>query len=123
VQMMNEAVVYPHVKAGKLNLLAVNNPSRHWDFPDTPTMTEAGYPDADVPIWFSMWAPTGTSKEIIDILNRKIVEISKTPEMVQRLREISFMPTFSTPEELASFFERDWEANAMVIREAKITLS
>jgi tripartite-type tricarboxylate transporter receptor subunit TctC len=123
VQMMNEAVVYPHVKAGKLNLLAINNPTRHWDFPDTPTMTEAGFPNSDVPIWFSMWAPSGTSKEIIEILNRKVVEISKTPEMVQRLREISFMPTFSTPEELATFFERDWEANATVIREAKITLS
>ena len=59
VQMMNEIVVYPHVKAGKLNLLAVNNPTRHWDFPDVPTMTEAGFPNADVPIWFSIWAPVG----------------------------------------------------------------
>jgi tripartite-type tricarboxylate transporter receptor subunit TctC len=123
VQMMNEAVVYPHVKAGKLNLLAVNNSTRHWDFPDTPTMTEAGYPNADVPIWFSTWAPTGTSQEIIGILNHKIVEISKTPEMAAKLREISFTPAIATPEELAAFFERDWQANAMVIREARITLS
>ena len=74
VQMMNEIVVYPHVKAGKLNLLAINNPTRHWDFPDVPTMTEAGFPNADVPIWFSIWAPAGTSKEIIEMLNRKVVE-------------------------------------------------
>jgi tripartite-type tricarboxylate transporter receptor subunit TctC len=123
VHMMNEIVVYPHVKAGKLHLLAINNPERHWDFPDVPTLTEAGYPNADVPIWFSVWAPFGTPKEIIGILNRRIVEISKTPEMVQRLREISFVPVLQTPEEMMSFFDRDWEANSMVIREARITLS
>ena len=55
VQMMNEVVVFPHVKAGKLNLLAISNQTRHWDFPDVPTMTEAGFPDADVPIWLSIW--------------------------------------------------------------------
>ena len=51
VQMMNEIVVFPHVKSGKLNLLAINHPTRHWDFPDAPTMTEAGFANSDVPIW------------------------------------------------------------------------
>jgi tripartite-type tricarboxylate transporter receptor subunit TctC len=123
IQMMNEIVIFPHVKAGKLTLLAINNPTRHWDFPDVPTMTEAGFPNSDVPIWFSAWAPAGTSKEIIAIFNRKIVEISRTPEMTGRLRDMSFMPALQTPEEMAAFFDRDWEANALVIREAQISLS
>jgi len=123
VQMMNEIVVYPHVKAGKLTLLAINNKTRHWDFPDVPTMTEAGFPNADVPIWFSIWAPAGTPKEIIGTFNSRVVEISKTPEMIQRLREISFTAVTDSPDEMAAFFDRDWEANATVIREAKITLS
>lgn len=122
VQMMNEIVIYPHVKAGKLNLLAVNNPTRHWDFPDVPTLTEAGYPNADVPIWFSAWAPAGTSKEIVQIFNRKLVELSGTAEMTVKLRDMSFMAASQTPEQMASFFDKDWEANAMVIREARITL-
>jgi tripartite-type tricarboxylate transporter receptor subunit TctC len=123
IQMMNETVIYPHVKAGKLNLLAINNPTRHWEFPATPTMTEAGYPDADVPIWLAVYAPAGTSPEIIQIFNRALVEISRTPEMIQRLREISVMPVIQTPEEMAAFLEQDWEANAKAIREAKITLA
>ena len=123
VQMMNEIVIYPHVKAGKVKLLAINNPTRHWDFPDTPTLTEAGFPNADVPIWFSCWAPAGTSREIVGILNRKIVEIARTPEMTQRLREISFMPVVQTADEMGAFFDRDWDANAIVIKEAKITMS
>ena len=57
VQMMNEINVLPHVKAGKLTLLNINYPTRSPDFPDTPTLTEAGLPNADVPIWYSVQAP------------------------------------------------------------------
>jgi tripartite-type tricarboxylate transporter receptor subunit TctC len=123
VHMMNEIVIYQHVKAGKLNLLAVNNPTRHWDFPDTPTMTEAGFPNSDVPIWFSAWAPAGSSREVIGIFNRKLVELGRTAEVQQKLRDMSFQLPFQTPEEVAAFFDQDWAANALVIREAKITLT
>ena len=56
VHMMNEPVSLPHVKAGKLILLAINGPARHPDFPDVPTLTELGVTGADVPIWFSIFA-------------------------------------------------------------------
>jgi tripartite-type tricarboxylate transporter receptor subunit TctC len=58
VQMMNEINVLPHVKAGKLILLDINYGERHPDFPDIPTLTECGYPNSDVPIWYSIFAPT-----------------------------------------------------------------
>ena len=57
VQMMNEINVLPHVKAGKLILLNINYATRHPDFPEMPTLTELGYPDADVPIWYSCARP------------------------------------------------------------------
>ena len=56
VHLMNEPIVLPHVKAGKLILLNINGPHRHPDFPDVPTTTELGMPDAEVPIWFSIFA-------------------------------------------------------------------
>ncbi len=116
VPMMNEVVVYPHVKSGQLNLLAVNSPGRHWDFPAVPTMTEAGFPDADVPIWFSIWAPAGTPKDVVAAFNRKVVETARTPEMVLKLRDISFRAVAQSPEEMAAFFEQDCNANSTVIR-------
>src|SRR4026208_88484 len=73
---MNEPVTLPHVKAGKLHLLNINHSERSGDFPDTPTLTELGYPNADAPIWFSLWAPTGTPKEILQRLNDEIVKHS-----------------------------------------------
>ncbi|MFM9847701.1 MAG: Bug family tripartite tricarboxylate transporter substrate binding protein [Hyphomicrobiaceae bacterium] len=62
VQMMNEPITLPHVKAGKLILLAINGRERSPDFPDVPTLTEVGVQGADVPIWFSIFAPAGVSK-------------------------------------------------------------
>ncbi|MBS0244731.1 MAG: tripartite tricarboxylate transporter substrate binding protein, partial [Proteobacteria bacterium] len=88
VQMMNEIVIYPHVKAGKLILLAINHSSRLPEFPDVPTLTEAGYPNSDVPIWYSILAPGGTPKDIIAKLNAKVIEIAKTDEMKARMRSL-----------------------------------
>lgn len=124
VHMMNEIIIYPHVKAGKLKLLAVSHPKRNPEFPDTPTMTELGYPNSDVPIWYTIWAPTGTPREIITTLNRKIMEIAATEDMRRRLREISmaFPEGDGSPEAVLAFYNTDTEANARLIREAKITL-
>ena len=122
VQMMNEINVLPHVRAGKLKLLNVNYATRHPDFPDVPTLTEAGYPNADVSIQYTIQAPAGTPKEIIAALNRKIVEIAKTPDMIARMRAINVVVPLQTPEETAAAQEREFVANGKLIAEAKISM-
>ncbi len=122
VQMMNEINVIPHVKSGKLKLLNVNHPTRHPDFPAVPTLTEAGFSGIDVPVWYSVWAPTGTPKDIIAALNRKIAEISPTPDMVARMQNINVVVPVETPEQMMAFFEKDSAANLKLIQDAKITL-
>jgi tripartite-type tricarboxylate transporter receptor subunit TctC len=122
VQMMNEINVLPHVKAGKLILLNINYPTRSPDFPDVPTMTEAGLPNADVPIWYSIQAPAATPKDIIDKFNAKVVELAKTDEMKQKMREISVNVPPQTPAEMAAFLKSDMAANAEVIKAANVKL-
>ena len=122
VQMMNEINVIPHVKSGKLKLLNVNHPTRHPDFPDVPTLSEAGFPGIDVPVWYSLWAPTGTPKDIIAALNRRVIEIAPTPDMVARMQNINVVVPPGTPEQMLAFFERDLAANLKLINDAKITL-
>jgi len=122
VHMMNEINVIPHVKAGKLKLLDVNYPTRHPDFPNVPTLTEAGYPDCDVPIWYSVQAPAGTPQEIIAKFNAKVVEIAKTEDMIKRMREINVVVPTQSPREMAAYAVTDTEANGKLIKEAKITL-
>jgi tripartite-type tricarboxylate transporter receptor subunit TctC len=69
----------PHVKAGKPFLLNINHSERSADFPEILTLTELGYPHADVPIWFSLWAPTGTPRDILERLNAEIVKQPPPP--------------------------------------------
>jgi tripartite-type tricarboxylate transporter receptor subunit TctC len=120
--MMNEPVSLPHVKAGKLILLAINGPVRHPDFPDVPTLTELGVTGADVPIWFSIFAPAGTPKEIIAKLNAKMIEIAKTDDMKARLRAVNAFVPLQTPEEMAKDLATDIKANAELIKAANIKI-
>jgi tripartite-type tricarboxylate transporter receptor subunit TctC len=114
--------VLPHVKAGKLILLNINYPTRAPDWPDTPTLTELGVKEADVPIWYSIQAPAGTAQPIIDKFNAKCIEIAKTEDMQKRMRDISVVVPPQTPNEMAEFLKRDMAANAEVCKAANIKL-
>ncbi len=122
VHMMNEINVIPHVRAGKLRLLDINFPTRHPDFPDVPTLTEAGYPDSDVAIWYSVQAPTGTPRPILEKFNAKINEISATADMVKRLREINVQAPQQSLADMLAFREADWASNGKLIKDANIKL-
>ena len=122
IQMMNEPVTLPHVKAGKLHLLNINHSERSADFPDIPTLTELGYSNADAPIWFSLWAPTGTPKDILQRLNAEIVKQSNTPEMKEKLRLAGAAPVIQTLDEIAAFREVDSKNMAELIKTAQIKI-
>ncbi len=122
VQMMNEINVIQHVKAGKLILLNINYPERHSDFPNVPTLTEAGVKDADVPIWYALWAPANTPPDIVTKLNAKIVEIAGSEEMKAAMRAINVVVPLQTPAEVTSFLLEDLKRNAEVIKAADIKL-
>lgn len=122
VQMMNEINNIPHVKAGKLHLLNINNPTRHWDFPDIPTLTELGYPNSDVPIWYSVQGPPGMPQEIAEKINAKMLELSKTEGIQKSLRAVSAALQPMTTKEIAAFFASDTKSNAELIKAANIKL-
>ena len=122
VQMMNEPVTLPHVKAGKLILLNINGSTRRPDFPDVPTLTELGVTGADVPIWFSFFAPAGVPKDIIRTLNAKMIELAKTEEMKAALWAVNAVVPLQTPEEMAKDLEIDSARNAEIIKAGNIKM-
>lgn len=121
-QIMNESSALPHVKAGKLTMLNVNHFERTAEFPDLPTLTELGYPGADMPIWFSLWAPAGTAKEIREKANAKMVEIAKTDDMKKRMSGLGYAPVLQTPQQMADFLLADSKINQDLIKAANIKL-
>jgi tripartite-type tricarboxylate transporter receptor subunit TctC len=122
INMMNEINVLPHAKAGKLNLLCMNSPERTPEFPDTPTLTEAGYPNSDLPSWYAVWAATGTPIDIVEKFHTRVVEIIKTDAMQQKLRQISGAPRIQTREQMAQFLIDDMKNNADLIKAANVKL-
>jgi tripartite-type tricarboxylate transporter receptor subunit TctC len=122
IQMMNEPITLPHVKAGKLHLLNINHIERNPDFPDIPTLTELGYPNSDAPIWFSLWAPAGTPKDILQRLNDEIVKHSKMDEMKDKLRLVGNAPVIQTLDEIAAFREADSKQMGDLIKAANIKI-
>jgi tripartite-type tricarboxylate transporter receptor subunit TctC len=122
VQVMNEINVIPHVKAGKLTLLNINHTERHPDFPEVKTLTELGYPDSDVPIWYAIWAPTGTPADIVAKLNAKVREIAATDEMKARMREINVIVPLQSPEDMAKYLAEDSARNADLVKAANVKL-
>ena len=122
IHMMNEPVSLPHVKAGKLILLNINGKVRHPDFPDVATLTELGIEGADVPIWFSIYAPAGTPKDIVAKLNAKMLEIAKTDDMKAKMRAVNAFVPLQTPEEMAKDLVEDIKVNAELIKVANIKI-
>ena len=122
VQIANDPSNNAACKAGKVKLLCVNHSTRSPDFPDVPTLTEAGYPNSDVPLWFSIWAPTGVPQPIVDALHAKVTEITKLPETAARLLLIGMLPVTSTLKELEAFREAEIKTTSELIKLANIKL-
>lgn len=122
VDIMNEGSTLPHAKAGKLTLLNVNHFERFAEFPDVPTLTEAGLKDADVPVWFALFAPPGTPRDIVEKLNAKMNEISALPETKARLQAVSTVPVVQSLPDLKKHWEKDYEDIGSLIKSANIKL-
>jgi tripartite-type tricarboxylate transporter receptor subunit TctC len=105
----------PHIKDGNLRALAVTSAKRDLNFPNVPTLAEAGVPDQVSEFIQAVLVPTGTPKEIIDKLQREIARIVALPEVMERLAAIGYTPVGNTPEEFAAQIKAD------VARWAKVT--
>jgi tripartite-type tricarboxylate transporter receptor subunit TctC len=122
IHMMNEINPLPHVRAGKLILLNISAPKRSAEWPGIPTLTELGYPNSDVPSWYSIQAPAGTPADIIAKFNAKVVELGKGADMQATMTKLSVDLPFQTPAEMVEFLKSDIKANQEVIKAANIKL-
>lgn len=109
----------PHIKSGRVRLLAVANAGRSSIFPEAPTMAEAGL-DVDVGFQHGVFAPAGTPREIVMRLNREIGRIMMTTEARVALMAIAAEPVTSSPEDFAAQQHRDRERFGVIMREAGI---
>jgi tripartite-type tricarboxylate transporter receptor subunit TctC len=86
------ALVLQHIRDGKLAGLAVNGSSRSAALPDVPTLREAGFENAEYPIWFGLFAPAKTPSDIVNKLNRETLDALQAARVREKLSSLGVEP-------------------------------
>jgi tripartite-type tricarboxylate transporter receptor subunit TctC len=102
VTVQGIATVAALAKAGKLRLIGVMADVRHPEYPDTPTLKEAGIQGFDYSTWFALTAPKGTPAEITTRLQREVVKALGDPVIKERFASLGLRPNGTTPQQLTS---------------------
>jgi tripartite-type tricarboxylate transporter receptor subunit TctC len=111
------------VRSGSLKALAVTGPKREASAPNIPTVMESGYPDFNVVTWFGLFAPANTPKDVVNTLNKAVVDAVKSPEVNEQLKKLGATPTTTTPDEFRKIVISDRDRWAKVVKQADIKLN
>jgi tripartite-type tricarboxylate transporter receptor subunit TctC len=106
----------PHIKAGKVNALAVSGGTRSPAFPDVPTMKELGYPDLISYSWFGISVPAKTPQPIVDRLATEMQAVLKEPAVIKRWEEIGAEGSTMTPAEVTRFIQGEIDKWTPVVK-------
>jgi len=106
----------PHVRSGRLRLLAVTNPTRVPQFPDVPAIAEA-LPGYDSRGWFGFLAPAGTPREIVTLLNQEMNRAIALPDVKEKLNAAGLIVVTEPPEFFAATIKSDFAKYGKLIRD------
>ena len=122
VAVLGAAAVLPHIKSGKLIALAVSTRSRSPMLPDTPTLTESGAGDIDVPQWSALFALEGTSAPVLSRIRRSVEEALAEPDIKKRFVSAGMEVSTVSPEAFYQKMVQDRERWAKLIKDRKISM-
>ena len=114
------ALVLQHVREGRLDALAVNGTSRTAALPDVPTTLEAGFDKAEYPIWYALFLPAKTPRNIVDRLHRETLKALQAPKVRDRFAALVIDPMAMTPDDFNAYVQKDIAVNAALVQAAGI---
>jgi tripartite-type tricarboxylate transporter receptor subunit TctC len=112
----------PHVRDGKIRALATVLQRRSPLLPDVPTISEAGFPDFVIEPWAGLFGPPKMPRELVEVLNKAFADAMADPAVGQRMAELDFVLTPSSPEELEALVKRQLEAHRKIVAAAGIEM-
>ena len=113
----------PHVKSGKLRVVAVGSTQRLSILPEAATVAEQGYPGFETTQWYGLNAPAKTPAAIIQRLAEEAAKAAKHPSVAERFAADSAEAVGSTPQEYAEFIAREQVRWGDVVRKAGVTVN
>jgi tripartite-type tricarboxylate transporter receptor subunit TctC len=110
----------PLIRNGQLVALVTNGDVRAPELPEVPTTLEAGYRDADFPIWIGMLAPAQTPRSIIDRLHTETIKAIQVPATLERLAKTGVTPLIMTSAEFEARIKAQIVSNIAIAKAAGI---
>jgi tripartite-type tricarboxylate transporter receptor subunit TctC len=107
----------PHVKAGRIRVLAVSSAKRLASLPEVPTLNELGYPNMEDYTWVGLFVPAGTPGDITQKLNDAVLRAVQSPEVKERLEGLAFEVTAARLPATADYVRGELAKWAKVVRE------
>ncbi|MDP1671505.1 MAG: tripartite tricarboxylate transporter substrate binding protein [Burkholderiales bacterium] len=121
VAFNNPTSSMPHIKAGRLRLVAVTTAKRWPLIPDVPTIAESGVKGYEHLIWNGLAVRSGTPKPVFDRLYSELIEALKLPQLSQLLARDSSLPSPESPQAFMDFLESEQRKWAPVVKQAGIS--
>ncbi|MEH2528168.1 MULTISPECIES: Bug family tripartite tricarboxylate transporter substrate binding protein [unclassified Bradyrhizobium] len=109
-------LVLPLVRDGKLVALAVNAGQRSAALPDVPTTLEAGFVDAEYPIWIGVFLPAKTSRDVVDQLSNETLAALRSSQVAAKLSALGVDPIPMTPSEFDAYVRKEIAVNAALVK-------
>ncbi len=118
--LMDPGISFPHVRSGRLRLLAVTAPKRLEIFPDAPTLDELGLKGFDAGTTHGFWAPAGTPPAIVERMNREINRALVQPVVVEAIKGIGAEPTPMSAQAFGALIKADAQRFSKIIKDRSI---
>ena len=117
---VNALEVLPHVKAGRLKVLAVMSPTRAATLPDVPTIAESGFLGFEASVWYGFMAPTGTPRLIVERLHAEVQKALASPEVRERMASSGGEAVPASIADFAALIRGERQRYEKLVREANI---
>jgi tripartite-type tricarboxylate transporter receptor subunit TctC len=117
---VNMLEVAPHVKSGKLKIVAVMSAKRSPLFPDVPTVAESGFPGFEASVWYSLIAPAKTPASIVKTLHTQVEKALQSKEMMERLGSVGGEVSPGTTAQFTAYLNSERKRYEKLVREANI---
>jgi tripartite-type tricarboxylate transporter receptor subunit TctC len=118
--ILGVAPALPFIKGGRVKPLVVLSDKRVATLPNVPTSKEAGFPNFQMSIWYGMFAPAGTPREVISRLHREVAKALDDPALRQHMSNAGMDPWLGTPEDMGSLVRNETNRYAKIIQSAGI---
>jgi tripartite-type tricarboxylate transporter receptor subunit TctC len=111
-----------YVQAGTIRALGITSPARSPVLPDQPTISESGLPGFDTVTWSGLFAPAGTPKSIIELVNRKANAVMGSPRTKESFAKLGMEAVGGSTDDLAKKVQTELQKWVNIVREKNIRI-